>query len=318
MSYELIGCDYSNVEGRCSAWVAGEAWKVQAFRDYDAGSGPDLYKVAYGRAFGVDPAGVDKAGRQVGKVMELASGYGGSVGAYVHMGFDLAPLVATVDAAEVDADLWASCEGRWCVASAQDRHGLQEGTWLAVRYLVAAWRAAHPNIVQAWWDLQNTCVAAVEQPGVTFSALNGRVAFRCTPSRSGLHMRLPSGRALHYFKPRAVTEVEEIEREDGTTWERTRRSVSYLSATGPSRLYAGLLHENLCQAVCRDILAQGLMNLDAAGYRVVLHVHDEAVVEVPGGTGSVEDVQRLMCEMPAWADGFPLAAAGWRDKRYVK
>lgn len=316
--HELIGCDYSNVEGRAAAWLTNERWKVDAFRAYDAGTGPDLYKLAYSKSFGVPVDHVTKANRQIGKVQELALGYQGSVGAFMSMGanYGLKPR-HILEAVQPIADPheWQKAEDKYG-APGVGKHGLPQDQWTALRYVVNGWRASHPNIVQAWWDLQDAVVEAVEDPGRMIYLLHGRVRVYCARNRSFLYIYLPSGRPLAYFKPR----IKENKEADG----RMRRQVvvegndSRTGQWGDVHLYGGLTFENVDQALCRDLLVHGMMNCENNGYPVVLHVHDEGVFEVPTDYGSIEEVQTLMAAKPAWAEGFPLASAAWRDRRYVK
>ena len=83
-------------------------------------------------------------------------------------------------------------------------------------------------------------------------------------------------------------------------------------------VWSGLICENNTQAICRDILVPALMELNARGYYTPQHVYDEAVCEVPLGFGSVQEVEEIMCRQPPWARDFPIAAEGWRGKRYRK
>ena len=323
--HELIGCDYSNVEGRGSAWLANEHWKLDAFRDYDNGTGPDLYKLAYSKSFGEPVESIGKGPkRQIGKVQELALGYQGAVGAFMSMGanYGVKPdnLLAVVKPA-------ATVNG-WDAAAAKyersAKFGLSLDQWTSFRYVVDGWRSGHPRIVQGWWDMQDAAIEAVANPGEMVTLFNGRVRFYCARNQSFLYIYLPSGRPLSYFRPRVKETKDEVTDSHGDTYERTRRQVvvegwdSRKSAWGDVSLYGGLEWENVVQALCRDLLAHGMMACERAGYPVVLHVHDEGVFEVPVGQGDVAEVQQLMAVLPPWAKGFPLTSAAWRDKRYVK
>ncbi len=270
--------DFSNIEGRVLAWLAGETWKVQAFRDFDRGTGPDIYRRAYAAAFGVQVDHVTKDQRQVGKVMELALGFGGGVGAFQTMARNYGVTVADATA---DA--------------------------LKVR-----WRAAHPRI-EAFWHALNTAAMRAVNAGRTIEA--GPVAFR--HKGSWLFCRLPSGRALAYPFP--------IIKQVYTPWDELRDALHYWAENSMTHqwecvsTYGGSLAENITQAVARDLLAEAMVRVEAAGHAIVLHVHDEIVVETPAAQPlSVEALCALMTEAPAWASGLPIAAAGWQGRWYRK
>jgi DNA polymerase len=315
--HELIGCDYSNVEGRGSAWLPNENWKVEAFREYDAGTGPDLYKLAYSKSFGEPVENIGKGPkRQIGKVQELALGYQGGVGAFMSMGANLGvkpDAIARVVMPNADPVLWEKSRSKF---EGSNKFGLSEDVWTSLRYVVDGWRSGHSQIVQGWWDVQDAVVEAVSDPGRMIHLFGGRVRFYCARNRKFLHIYLPSGRPLSYFRPR----IRETKEADG----RIRRQVivegwdSRLNKWGDVSLYGGLIWENIIQGLCRDLLVFGMMNCERAGYPVVLHVHDEGVFEVKAGQGSIEEVQELMAVLPPWAGGFPLTSAAWRDRRYVK
>lgn len=274
--HELIAADYANIEGRVLAWIAGEEWRIKAFRDFDAGTGPDLYKLSYARAFGVPLDHVDKAMRQLGKVMELALGYQGGVGAFQTMAAGYGVQIEDARAEE----------------------------------LKVAWRDASPAIVGWWGALERAAIAAVK---------HGRgeargVEFR----REGpwLSCRLPSGRKLWYREPEIRTEI--------TPWGKEREVLyawgvdSYTKQWRRYSLYGGLLAENVVQAIARDVMAGGMMRVERAGYPVILTVHDEVVSEIPAGFGSLEEYTHLLTKLARWAHGLPIAAKGWRGRRYRK
>lgn len=306
---KFVIADLSNIEGRVLAWLAGERWKIDAFQDFDQGTGHDLYKLAYSRSFGIKPETVTKDQRQIGKVQELALGYEGGVGAFVTFaqayGIDLDDMAAKAGPS-LAKDLKQQAEAAWAWAEKEGRtHGLAKDTWIACDAIKRAWRNAHGSIVEFWKDLQAAFLAALEEPG-SFHQAGSLVAV----SRTGAWTRiiLPSGRSLCYpaatFKDGSITYmgVNQFTRK----WERIQT-------------YSGKLAENVTQAVARDVLASGMLAAEAAGYRIVLSVHDELITEVEDSHRfSADGLAKLMSTQPVWADGLPLAAAGFETRRYQK
>lgn len=285
--HDIIAADFANIEGRVIAWLAGEEWKLQAFRDYDAGTGPDLYKLTYARAFNVPVESVTKDDRQKGKVLELAFAYQGWVGACQTMA---KTLNVTVD--DNDAEQWAK-----------------------------AWRGAHPATRKYWADLEAAAIDAVRNEGKRVPV--GAEGRQCTflRARDFLWLRLPSGRVLSYPYPRVILKTRVFE--DGGS--SVKDAVVYVGENSVSHkwgdidCYGGKWAENITQAVARDILAEAMTRLDAAGAQIVLHVHDEVVVEVSGTNPlNAQHFGQLVAEPTSWSAGLPIAAAGWRGKRYRK
>lgn len=167
-----------------------------------------------------------------------------------------------------------------------------------------------------WRDLEKACTLAIESPGKIFECGRTLFAVKNVHGTPFLAMRLPSGRFLWYCRPRIEPkmmqwgEPKDVPAFDGVN--------SLTRKWGTQYLYGGLLSENLTQATARDLLVNGMLNAERHGYMVVMHVHDEAVAEVPVGFGSVEQYENLLCELPAWAEGLPLKAEGWRGGRYKK
>ena len=268
-SNRFIVADYSAIEARVIAWLAGEDSALEAFR-----AGKDLYCETASRMFGVpvEKHGANSESRQKGKIAVLACGYGGSVGALKAMG--------------------------------ALRMGLSKDE---LKPIVDAWRAANPNIVWLWQEVEEAALQAIatRQPvhlrNLTFILESGI-----------LFIALPSGRRLAYVKP-CLGE----NRFGGT-------SITYWGITtgrkwGRLETYGGKLTENIVQAVARDLLVNGMQNVAEAGHRIVMHVHDEIVIDEPADSGfTVEAACQLMFTLPEWADGLPLTADGYECGYYRK
>jgi DNA polymerase len=170
-------------------------------------------------------------------------------------------------------------------------------------------------VVDFWRDSNDAALAAVETPG-TLHVFGPRRNLAFLQRGQYLYLRLPSGRRLVYPAPAIVMRP--------TPWGEERPAVAFSSVNpltkqwGRWQLYGGLIVENIVQATARDLLADSMQRLEANGYPVVMHTHDEAVVEVPAGTVSEHDVYRTMAELPSWASGLPIKVEGWRGERYRK
>jgi DNA polymerase bacteriophage-type len=309
---KLCVADLANIEGRDMAWIAGEDWKLRAFGAYDRKEGPDLYKLAYARPFGVDPndIGDDDWRRQIGKVMELALQYYGGVGAFCSMaetyGLNLDEMAATAWPVIPER---VKQQAREMMVKAKKRrrmYGLAENVWLVCMSLVIMWRAAHPAIVKFWFDLDDAVKLAVRVEGRPIQV--GRVTV--DRRMNWLRVRLPSGRFLCYPAP-------QIDLEDGHT---SFVGVNpYTKQWGRISTYSGKLAENIVQASSADILMDGMVAAEAAGYRPVLSVHDEIVCEPPDSPEfDDKGLSRIMVSNSPWAAGMPLAAKGFTAQRYRK
>lgn len=307
---KLCVSDLSNIEGRKGAWFAEEDWKLQAFRDYDEGRGEDLYKVAYGKAFNIDPAGVDKDDRQIGKVMELMLQYGGGVGAFL-----TGALTYGIDLDFLAARAWPKIPVRiqdeargfhaWMVKSRRSVYGLEPQTFMAMEGLKRLWREAHPNISNLWGELEDAARNAIRTPGKPFYAR--RVYF----IRQGAWLRcvLPSGAVLCYPSP-------QIDEKGQITYAGVNQ---YTRKWGRIKTYGGKFLENICQSSARDVMAWRMPHIEEAGYDILLTVHDELITETPDDDiHSHEQLSRMLSTAPSWCWDLPLAAGGFESLRYRK
>lgn len=297
--HDLLCSDYSAIEGVVAAMLAGEQWRIDVFRDHGK-----IYEMGASKITGIPfeemmehkrrTGDHHPSRKKIGKVSELASGFGGWINAWKNFGA---------------GDFMTDQE-------------IKEG--------ILAWREASPAIVEMWggqsrkhpskWEftpelfgLEGAVVQAILHPGQCF----GYRGIAYGVKDDVLYCRLLSGRMLTYHQPRLMP----VTARNG----QPEYQISYMGVDSYTKkwtrltTYSGKLFENVVQATARDILTHAMVNLEAAGYPIVLHVHDEIVSEVPAGTGSIEEFEAIMARMPEWAADWPIkAAGGWRGKRYRK
>ncbi|HAF5327220.1 TPA: DNA polymerase [Salmonella enterica] len=340
--HKFVVADYSNVEGRGLAWLAGEDDLIEVFVN-----GVDVYKKLASTVFNVAYEDVTKDQRQISKAMVLGLGYAGGVGAFVtfakNLGLDLNDMARTLDGTFPD-HIWAATARGYEWARIQEakrppRPGekddrpsyiLDKRVWRTCDALKRMYREANPAIVQFWRDVEDAAMAAIRNPGKEFTAGPRGVKFsrNVETDNNGnkvagwwLRMTLPSGRVISY--PGVGLSVSKETDEDGKVSTNVR--IKYQGENqltrqwGPQYTYSGKLVENCTQALCRDLLANALLNVEANGYPIVLHVHDEIICETPDTPDyTVAELEKLMCALPEWAEGFPLVAEGAELKRYAK
>lgn len=351
--HDLIQADYSNIEGSVIAWLAGEQWKLKAISDIFADpSLPDLYRQTAAGILGLPIEEVTKkhwARQAVGKPAELGLGFQGGVNAFYTFarngGVNLASIApAVLEAADEEAIDKARGRFRNNYARNQARaRELPEDAWVACEVIKNGWRAQNEAIAQSWHDLEAAARAAVSKPGTIHEA--ARVKYK---SAFGyLWALLPSGRPLCYGVPRLKAQVWAKVKLDDGSWSaaevmdrdaaergelkgevkiegETSDKVTGMTVDSKTKrwsrtaLYGGLLCENNTQGTARDVLVNGMWKAEAAGYPIILTVYDEIIAEVPRGFGNLGEFEKLICELPAWAKGLPVAAGGWRGKRYRK
>lgn len=271
----LLDADFSAIEARIIAWLAGEEWVLEVFRTHGK-----IYEAAAANMFGVPLEKIVKGNpeyelRQKGKVATLALGYQGSTGALIAMG------------------------------------ALQQGlTEEELPEIVSRWRQANKRIVDLWYAVERAAVETIKtgQP----QGINGLI-FAMEGDSSGQYfmtITLPSGRKLYYVKPFLVPNG------------RGHESIRYWGVNQGKwhklETYGGKLVENIVQAIARDCLAINIERLEAAGFPVVFHVHDEIVIELPENKADLDRVTAIMSQPIDWAPGLPLKADGWSDVFYKK
>ena len=297
----FVVADFSAIEARVVAWLAGEEWVLEAFRQ-----GKDIYCETASQMYHVP---VEKHGqnshlRQKGKVATLACSYQGGVGAM----------------------------------KAMDKSGTIPEEEL--QGIVNQWREANPNIVRLWRDYEAAAKVAIQERrtvkrGVRVQAANlaEREYMAGGPVRpysvregvyvafeylnGNLFVRLPSGRKLCYWDAKVETDPET-----------GRDQITYAGVEQATRqwsrreTYGGKLVENIVQATARDCLAETMRKVDAAGYSIVMHIHDEIVCEVPykdgGNLDDLKAITDIMAQPVEWAPGLPLRGDGYVTPFYKK
>lgn len=283
----LVSADYNAIEARVLFWLAGDRSALDCYR---RGDSPyvEMAKYIYGRS------DITKKGNpreyDIGKRAVLGCGYG--------MGPDKFQLTV------------------------KNQAGYDIPLELAQR-AVKAYREKYSAVKALWYATEAAAIAAVKTPGSVHRVAGGRVAWGMTPDRRFLVARLPSGRSLWYFRPSTrVVPTPWGEKEELCYWGEHPKTSQWCQL----KTYGGALAENVTQATARDIMAAGMLNVEAGGFPVVLTCHDEllaeillALVEALGGAQAV--VKRfiaLMCDLPKWAAGCPISAEGWVGERYRK
>lgn len=275
---KFVDADFSAIEARVVAWLAGEEWVLQVFRTHGK-----IYEATASQMFGVPLDRIVKGNpeyalRQKGKVATLALGYQGGSSALIAMG--------------------------------ALKNGLTEEE---LPDIVSRWRQANRAIVRCWKAVEQAAIQAVETG--RSCATHGLVFAREADIDSGLDfltIRLPSGRELYYALPHFGVN------QWGGKQLRYYGMNQMTKKWSVIETYGGHMTENIVQAIARDCLAVNIERLENAGFPIVFHIHDEVVIEVPEDRADLDEVTRIMGQPIEWAPGLPLAADGWVGDYFTK
>ncbi|ERI92278.1 DNA-directed DNA polymerase [Clostridiales bacterium oral taxon 876 str. F0540] len=274
----FLVADFSAIEARIIAYLAGEQWRQEVFASHGR-----IYEAAASRMFGVPIEKIAKGNpeyelRQKGKIAELALGYQGGAGALVAMG--------------------------------ALKMGLKEEE---LKGLVRRWRTSNKRIVDLWYSIENAAIEVMRTGQA--ARIKGLIIAReidFNNNQDFLTIKLPSGRKLFYTKP--FVKANEMGRE----------ALYYRGINQKTRkwenipTYGGKLTENIVQAIARDCLAESLKRLEAAGYQICFHVHDEVILDVPKDKADLKAVTDIMGQPITWAPGLILKAEGYATAFYKK
>lgn len=315
--HDLICCDFSAIEAVAAACLSRCQWRIDVFNTHGK-----IYEQSAAKISGISfeemmacagyidlnkqewwlekqTGSHHKLRKTLGKVSELASAYGGWINAWIAFGADKFMNEAEMKSA------------------------------------ILKWRAESPEIIEMWggqfrqtgprlsdghaelYGLEGAVVAAIQNPGQCFSYID--ITYGVW--NDILHCRLPSGRFLHYHRPKLVLTDGKWGKPDA--YQITFEGYNSNATKGPvgwsvMDTFGGRLFENVVQAVSADIQSLALQRCEANGYPIVMHTHDEGSAEVPEGQGSIEEMEGLLSQRPEWASWWPLRAAGWRHRRYQK
>lgn len=281
--HQLVVADYNAIEPRVLFWLAGEEAALNCYRRNES-IYEETGEYIFKKKIGKhDPD--TQMEYKVAKATVLGGGYGMGAPKFQATCKVMAGVDITLEMAEA---------------------------------VIKAYRAKFKKVRALWYQAEDAAKKAIVTPGSVHYCAGGKVAYAMDVKRGYLACRLPSGRFIRYFKPSVVSY-------EHPQWGE-REEIRY---QGPGlggkldeqKTYGGSLVENFTQAIARDVMAQGMLNCEGAGYPLVLTIHDELVADVLSITSDEGDLQNFikhMCDMPKWADGLPLAAEGWVGERYRK
>jgi DNA polymerase bacteriophage-type len=273
--YELYICDFSAIEARVTFWVAGCHIGLEVFHKSDRGESEDIYCVTASDLVGFKVKKKDNPHeRQLGKITILGCGY--------QMGWSKLQFQAQKD---------------YNVSLRDDE----------AQRMVNLYRAKYEEVPSTWYGLQEAAISTVKT-GEPHSYL--RIIYDLVHDDAGTWLTciLPNGRRLWYYDP--------VVEKQATPWGK-RDTLSYMGrdnklggSWGRIYTYGGMLMENVVQAIARDLMAEAMIRVEQAGFKIILTVHDEVIAEVPKGADRQKEFEKLMAETPPWAMDCPVAVEG--------